>query len=200
MNTKCVLFDLDGTLIRAVHIHRQAFCDSYREVTGKQISAEYHDQELNGLPTKTKLRKLLISDDLTLKISNLKQRKTIQLIEEQIFFDVEKVKLLCELETLNIKIGCVTNSIRVTAELMLSRAGLLEKLRSCLITNEDVIHPKPSPEGYLRAMQTLCVSPLETLIVEDAPTGRDAARASGAKLWHVRDERDVTWEEIQTRL
>ena len=47
-----------------------------------------------------------------------------------------------------------------------------------LVCGEDVERKKPSPEVYLRALQSLCLPPLETLAIEDSPGGVSAARAA----------------------
>lgn len=45
----------------------------------------------------------------------------------------------------------------------------------------DVKQGKPSPEIYLKTMETLEVKPEEVLIFEDSPVGFQAAKDSGAK-------------------
>lgn len=52
----------------------------------------------------------------------------------------------------------------------------------------DVKQGKPSPEIYLKSMETLGVSPDETLIFEDSEVGIEAAKASGAKYMVVNSE------------
>jgi beta-phosphoglucomutase-like phosphatase (HAD superfamily) len=44
---------------------------------------------------------------------------------------------------------------------------------------------------YITAMERLGVTPEETIIVEDAPHGIEAARASGAHVYEVRGVEDV---------
>lgn len=72
----------------------------------------------------------------------------------------------------------VTSGDRRVATGRLAAAGL--PLPSVLITANDVIEGKPSPEGYLRAAETLGVDPAHCLALEDSPAGLRAARAAGA--------------------
>ena len=48
-------------------------------------------------------------------------------------------------------------------------------------SGEDVIHGKPNPEIYLKAMERMEVSARQTLIFEDSEVGFEAAEASGAQ-------------------
>lgn len=47
-----------------------------------------------------------------------------------------------------------------------------------LVCGEDVERKKPDPEVYLRALEVLATHPLETLAIEDSPSGAAAARAA----------------------
>lgn len=49
----------------------------------------------------------------------------------------------------------------------------------------DVRHGKPSPEIYQKAMETLGVTPGETLIFEDSEVGIQAAKTAGAHVMIV---------------
>ena len=62
---------------------------------------------------------------------------------------------------------------------MIHQSGLDEYFEF-LVSNEDVSRPKPDPEIYTRALARMGVAPADTVIVEDAPHGLEAARRSGA--------------------
>jgi HAD superfamily hydrolase (TIGR01509 family) len=69
--------------------------------------------------------------------------------------------------------------------------ALLYDYFELLLSNQDVTNNKPHPEIYLKAMQKLGVAPTETVIVEDAPHGVQAAKASGAHVIVVDNAGDV---------
>lgn len=201
---KTILFDLDGVLVDAVNIHKEAFLKAIRITAFVEIPADYHDKNLNGLPTKVKVKKL-IEDGLIAKpkdeekfaatVNSYKQSMTFSLINKHISFDREKYTALKLLKENRFKIGCVTNSIKASAELMLQKIGVLDML-DVLITNEDVAYPKPDPSGYEKAMKKLNSSPNDTLIVEDSKFGIQAANAANATVLIVRGPSDVTYENI----
>lgn len=49
-----------------------------------------------------------------------------------------------------------------------------------MITSRDVVHGKPNPEPYLRAMERAGVTAAESVVVENAPLGVKAGADSGA--------------------
>lgn len=200
---KCVLFDLDGVLVDACEWHYAAFNKSLKKVSGYEISREDHETTYNGLPTKVKLdilaQKNLIKENDKKDIWEQKQKFTIDVIQENASLDLVKVELLSSLKKKGLLVGCVTNSINKTANLMLSKTGQLNHL-DLLITNEDVVHSKPDPEGYVSAMKKLSVAPAEVLIVEDSDKGYEAAINSMAHVHRVKNAAEVNLDTISNKI
>ena len=197
---KAIFLDLDNTLVPASHLHKDAFIKAVKEFTGIEISNNFHDNFLDGLPTKKKLR--FISDIPVEKhesISSRKQELTIQLIEEKIHNDPSKVELLIKLKLSEYKVACVTNAIRKTAKLMLERTGIWPYF-DLLISNEDVVKSKPNPEPYFKAMSYFDVPSCQCLAVEDNYNGIDSAKRAGIKVWEVSGPDEVIWSNIQKYL
>lgn len=49
------------------------------------------------------------------------------------------------------------------------------------INGSDVTHKKPDPELFLRAAERMGIAPARCAVIEDAPSGVQAAKAAGAK-------------------
>lgn len=193
---KAVCFDLDGVLVDACDLHKEALEKAMLSTVGYKISEEDHKTKFNGLPTKQKLKALGVSElDIDL-INNVKQSITVYDIKNKIEYDKTKVDLFEYLNTNLILIGIVTNSSNHTASMMLENVGLWYQFDK-LITNEHIKNPKPDPEGYLLAFESLKVSPEEVIIVEDSDHGIAAARASGAHVLVVKNATEVTTERIK---
>jgi HAD superfamily hydrolase (TIGR01509 family) len=178
------LFDLDGVLIDACNWHRIAFTEAVESFTQWTLSEAKHDKDYNGLPTKVKLA-MLVERGIVRKedvegISKLKQEKTMKLIEKNAVEDPKKIEMIHWLQNEGISMACVTNSVRASTMDMLERIGL-RKYMEAIITNEDIKVGKPSPEGYLLAMDKLGADPNRTVIVEDSEKGLMAAYASEAR-------------------
>ena len=198
---KALLFDLDGVLVNACEWHYEALNQALFSVCGEKIEREEHNRKFNGLPTSKKLEMLheegRLRKDNFEKVWNLKQLLTEDVINKCAKKDEEKIYMLSQLASTGYRVGCVTNSIKKSAELMLKKTGQFDFFE-IIVTNEDVINPKPDPEGYLTAMSTLGFSTDETLIIEDSYKGQQAAMASGAHLIKVNDASDVTLKLLQS--
>jgi beta-phosphoglucomutase-like phosphatase (HAD superfamily) len=194
---------MDGVLVDACEWHRVALNQALQMFSCQEITLEEHFNEYNGLPTKIKLNKLLkkgfIEPGNIELIEKEKQRLTIEIIKKSAGERKEKIALMRFLKSKNIKIGCYTNSIRETAELMLIKTGVLDYI-DFLITNQDVVNSKPHPEGYLICINRAQADVKECLIVEDSPKGIEAALASGAHDFVVQSPEDVTIESIESLL
>jgi beta-phosphoglucomutase len=195
-NFNAVIFDMDGVLIDARDWHYWALNEAL-EPFGIMISESDHNARFNGLSTARKLdiltEELNLPRELHAIISTVKQDRTLRLAAGNCYPSISHQILLNRLKLNGIKIGLVTNSVRETTEFMLKSAGLL-KLFDCIITNQDVLIPKPNPEGYIKAMKNLGIRPEQTLVVEDGNYGKQAAEAAGCTVVMVDAPKDVNLE------
>lgn len=192
---KLICFDLDGVLVDACEWHRIALNSALLEFSISPITIEDHYKTYNGLPTVKKLELLGITDaKLIESINDRKQELTKKLIES-LTVDDSKIELLKKLKNKSYLIACVTNSIRNTAEIMLSNTGQIRYL-DFIITNQDVKNPKPSSEGYIKAMVLAECLPENTWIVEDSPKGIISAKNTGANVIEVKNSSEVVTDII----
>lgn len=203
MNKYLVAFDLDGVLADACDIHFNAFNEALTHV-GAKLTTEEHMASFNGLPTKTKLNILveqgrILKEDIP-KIEWWKQYYTLNLIDYHIKTDKTKIELFEALWYNDVNVAVVTNSIRKTTYAMLHNIGILPYI-NLVITNEDVLFPKPDPQGYCKAMDRFKVDGKNTIIVEDSLVGIKAAKASGAlTVLEVKKPSDVNYSLIKNEL
>lgn len=184
---KGVLFDLDGVLVDAVKLHQKAFIEAVKPY--KEITEEYHMQYLNGIPTKKKLEKLGFYTDLIEKINSEKQEITFKLIQEMIKPVPEVLEVVDKIKEMQIPFAVCSNSIRKSTELLLFHGGVNDF--EFIISNQEVINPKPDPEMYIKAIERLKLDKSEVLIVEDSPVGLEAANKSGANVCQIKDPYDI---------
>ena len=168
------------------------------------IRREEHLKIFDGLPTRIKINKIRngalgttykISPELEMKIIKDKQIFTMECINNRCLPDYTKIQIMQHLSNQKLKIGCCSNSIRATLELMLSKSGLIDFI-DIIYSNEDVSKPKPNPEMYIKAMHDLGVSAEETLIVEDNENGKKAAHDSGAHVMEVNTTKEVCLDNL----
>lgn len=194
-----VLFDMDGVLIDATEWHYDALNEALG-IFGFEINREEHLARFNGMTTRKKLEILSLEKGLPRElhqiISEVKQDRTLRIAARKCFPTAAHLILLSTLKNNEIKVGVVTNSIRMTTEFMLQYSGVA-KFLDVLVTNEDVDNPKPAPDGYLLAMKKLGSNSANTVVVEDGMHGIQAAKAAGARLVEVRDPGDVSLEILE---
>jgi len=195
---KAVLFDMDGVLIDAKDWHYEAL-NKALGLFGMTISRYDHLVTYDGLPTKKKLQMLTLERGLPTGlhefINDIKQQYTMEIVYARCKPRFQHQYALAQLKKAGYRIAVCSNSIRQSIEIMMEKAALSEYL-SCIVSNEEITHPKPDPEGYLKCMQELGLQPEECLILEDNEKGIRAALASGGHLMRIDTVEDVHLQAI----
>lgn len=179
---KAVFFDMDGVLFDSMKFHAEAWVKALTEV---QIPFSHHEAYLNegrtssstidGAFLKHKSRtatedeKNVIYGRKTVHFEALGKTETIPYAQE----------LLQKVKQQGPQIFLVTGSGQLT---------LIDNLEfhfphifttDRMVTAFDVIHGKPHPEPYLKALRKSGVQPWEAVVIENAPLGIESAVAAG---------------------
>ena len=198
----CILFDLDGVLVDATEWHYEALNRALR-LFGFDITRYEHLSTYNGLPTRRKLEMLSVEKGLPVAIhpvlNRLKQQYTRDEIVARCRPVFEKEYMLSRLRHEGYRLVVCSNSIRDSLDTMVRQSGLAEYLEF-VVSNEDVTRPKPDPEIYHHAIARLGVNPRETLVVEDAPHGLEAARRAGAHVCQVAGFGEVDYFRVRAAI
>lgn len=199
MTIKAVIFDMDGVLIEAKEWHYEAL-NRALGLFGFGISRRDHEERFDGLPTRTKLLTLSQEESLPISlhgfINRMKQHYTAALARRHLQPNPLHTYALKALRAEGYRLGVASNSIRSTIELMMSLAGLTPLL-DFILSNEDVQHPKPAPEIYLKALTLADVAPHECLVLEDNPFGWQAAGDAGTHLLKIASVNEVNYGNIR---
>jgi HAD superfamily hydrolase (TIGR01509 family) len=106
------------------------------------------------------------------------------------------------LDRVQAPVGVASNSPRTFVERTLEVAGLRDRF-ACVLSADDVAHPKPAPDVYVALARGLGADPAACVALEDSPTGVAAARAAGAFVigipsldGMVLDEADLVVESL----
>jgi phosphoglycolate phosphatase len=78
-----------------------------------------------------------------------------------------------------VHVGVLTSDDRATAEANLSTLAIVD-LVDAIVGGDDVVNPKPDPEGFLALTRLLGAQPAKTLMVGDSSADMGAARAAAA--------------------
>lgn len=169
---KTLIFDLDGTLVDCKELHQQAFRVAVNTVCPDAI---YEDHEIEGLPTREKI-KYLQSKGYKFdgdKLNQIKQTYTQEHIGEFVKYNLElesEMKILSEKYDL-----CVaTNATQVFVYRALDILGIT---RYFTMINTATNYPaKPDPLTFVDCMNGCHSNPYNTVIFEDSEVGLSAAR------------------------
>jgi HAD superfamily hydrolase (TIGR01509 family) len=85
------------------------------------------------------------------------------------------------LERCGLPVAVVSNSRMERVKTSVRRAGLDEIVGPRVFSAQQVARPKPYPDVYLFAADTLGVDPSRCLVIEDSVAGLTAARSAGMK-------------------
>lgn len=182
---KLAVFDLDGTLFDTKNVNYAAYSEALDECRiPHEIDYEFYCDFCNGNNYKVFLPRIVkkITEPQMEKVHDKKKKlykKYLDRAEKN-----DHLFSLIELIKGKYQIAVVTTASRENTEEILNCFGVKE-LFDFIITQEDVMKTKPSPECFEKAMAMAGASPEDTIIFEDSETGLTAAAASGAKYVKV---------------
>lgn len=179
--SKAVLFDLDGTLIDsapqlvgALNILRQQL---HLEPIPFLEGRPYASHGASGL---LKVGFGLEKNDPTFEV---RIQEFLNIYTNIFNKDIQCMKgietLINALELKKITWGIMTNKARKFSEAIVSNHPVL-KQSQCLVCGDDVTHPKPSPEGLIKASQLLNMIPSDVIYLGD--DRRDVIAANDAGM------------------
>lgn len=186
---KCVLFDVDGTLVDTEEVTIKALNITIKKLYNK----EYDKSELEfaiGLPGKHALDKLGVKNtEVTLQDWNKEIRKFIN--EVKLFPQIEET--LCFFKNKNIKLGIVTSryDFEVNEDIILNK---VLHYFDVIVAYSEVLRPKPYPDQLLKALNELNIDPYDALYVGDTLYDYECAKSGNVDFilanWGKVDRRD----------
>ena len=192
MKKKLAIFDMDGTLFDTVPANQAAYAVALAPY-GVSLSVEDFALHCNGRYYRDFLGELLGGDEA--KIDAVHDAKLAAY--PALFHRIrENTALFSLLQTLraDYHTALVTSATRCSVEAIL-RYFHRENCFDLLLTNVEVPHKKPAPDGVYAIMERLDVSPEETIYVGDSwvdiETGRAAGNFAVGVLWGFRDEEEL---------
>lgn len=175
---QALLFDLDGTMAHTDPIHYGVWVDILREF-GFTLTPELYNARISG-----RLNEAIVADWLPhlsgVEGRELSARKEAEFRTRAADRLQPMPGLLTLLDWANqhqLKVGVVTNAPRGNAEFMLNVLQLANAFDTVVLA-EELERGKPDPLPYQEAIARLGVTPLESLVFEDSPSGIRAAVAA----------------------
>lgn len=192
MSPSAVLFDNDGLLLDTEILWTRAEVVLF-ERRGETFTMD-HKRDLigsSGPAAEAKVERMLgLPGQGAALMAELHE-----LVMEEALHGVEPMPGAVELlDRLTVPVGVASNSRRPFVERTLAAAGLHDRF-GCVLSADDVAHPKPAPDLYVELARGLGVDPRACVALEDSATGVAAARAAGAFVIGVPSLEGVVLDE-----
>ncbi|RLQ97457.1 HAD family hydrolase [Falsibacillus albus] len=175
---KAVIFDFDGTLANTLPICFQAFQQVFREFDDKELTADEIKSMFGPSETGIIRKNLLIPQKeqaIELYYQSYKKKHS-----EFVQPNKEIDALITYLKKEGYKLGIVTGKARRSLDISLD-ALQMEDLFEVIITGDDVLDPKPHPEGIEKALSLLGVHPTDALFIGDSDADIEAGRRANVQ-------------------
>jgi pyrophosphatase PpaX len=189
---KCVIFDLDGTLVRT----NDLIYASFNHLMARHLGRTMKPAEivaLFGPPEEGAIDKVFGPERTPALLQELlefyaAQHSTLADLHEGID------NVLRFLKDRKITIALFTGKGKWTTDITLRAFGL-EGYFDLIVTGNDVEHHKPHPEGILQALERFGLQPSQALMVGDSVSDAKAAHSAGVRiasvLWDAFDPEHV---------
>lgn len=189
MKISAVIFDLDGTVLNNEDEYGLAFKKVLSDL-GAEVKTDYPHTGGIGVEENWPylLKKYKIKTKKTFgELASETQKEYLKLLSRV------KVKpgleaFIRELRESGIKTALATSNVWFIVEKVFEEIPI-EGFFDSVTTGEEVAQKKPAPDLFLKSADKLDISPEGCLVLEDSPSGVEAARAAEMKVIAVaRDE------------
>jgi HAD superfamily hydrolase (TIGR01509 family) len=176
---KAVIFDMDGVMVDSVKIHSAAII----EVLKSYIKLSFDDlKKFAGYSSNDIFAELIKKYNIPKSVGMLKSEK------DKIFSkNIYKVKLykgvrslLNKLQKSGLILSVATSGDTDRTNRFLINTKIKQYF-SVVVGYDMVKNAKPHPDLFLEAAKRLGVSNIEVVVIEDAPSGIEAAKTAGMK-------------------
>lgn len=177
MPVLAVVFDFNGTLSDDEPILCEIFMRLFAE-HGKPMSAQEYFDRLAGLSDPEIVRAWLGDEhpDVDAVIEERIVRYRDAVADGSTVH--EHVREAVRFAAAHVPLAICSGAAPAEIEPVVEASGLTGCFRT-IVSSDDVVHGKPDPEGYAKALAELEVDPGDSLVVEDTEAGIASARAAG---------------------
>ena len=180
-----LIFDCDGTLADSMPIHWRAW-DQTCQRHGLEFTEERH-YALGGTPSRRIFEILGKEQGVALDPLALSQEKeAAYLLLMPEVKPVKPVLAIAREHRGKLPMAIATGGQRNCITQLLEHLGIADWFEA-LVTSEDIEHPKPAPDTFLKAATLIGVAPEQCRAYEDTDLVMQAINAAGMEAVDVRE-------------
>lgn len=179
---KGILFDMDGVLLDSENLTSEAAIQYF----GRKGFKVKHEDFIPFYGTGEKGFFGGVAEKYDIPYNNSEEAHNIYMIYAELAKDkigplpgVVDFIQTCKRKGLKMAVATSAGNLKMTINLKL--LGFNNNVFDALICGNDITNNKPNPEIFITAANKLGLNPVDCLVVEDAPSGVEAAKKSGAK-------------------
>jgi beta-phosphoglucomutase len=180
---KAAVFDMDGVLVDNMHTHFLAWKEFFTGY-GVSISEQDFKTKLSGRTSVDTVRLLLgdkvREEDIDMLVRK-KETRYRDIVAKSLTPVGGAVEFVRALKREGFMVAVATSADKNGFEFTIGRLGIMDCI-DAVAKAEDITHPKPHPEVFLKAAEKLGVRPAECVVFEDSHSGVAAAKAAGMKV------------------
>jgi HAD superfamily hydrolase (TIGR01509 family) len=177
-----IIFDMDGVLVDSNPFHLRKWIDLF-QAHGIPFNEQELPKVVLGPPNDVTFRRYLGADLSPEQRANLSEELEENFRREigphaRAFPGVRRFIEECHAQ--GITMAVASAAIAKNVNFLISALGLRDYFRE-LLTGDEVSHPKPDPEIYLKTAGKLGVNTADCAVFEDSFVGIEAAKRAGMK-------------------
>lgn len=169
-----MIFDFDGTLVDSEHIASLVFTDVWTQM-GYPMTQEFFIEHFVGIANDSETLKPILSK-MPANASEIAHEAFHKELERSLKPVTGVAELLADLK---LPMCVASNSFIDYIYKKLKIVGLEKYFGDRVFSGRDVPKPKPAPDVFLHAADTLGFTTDECIVVEDSFAGVTAAKAAG---------------------
>lgn len=188
MSVECVIFDLDGTILSTeqlvIQVAQKVLATHGKELTNDVIAASMGKTPLDAWQSVTDMLELAVSPQ---QLYDQSESELSSRWHEARYLP-GAYRVITHLRKHAHRLALATSTSRAVLSKKIQNKELLKTCFEVVVCGDDPdLHNKgkPAPDCFLKAAMLLGVAPERCLVIEDSPSGVQAAHAAGMQVAYI---------------